>query len=262
MRHLNDNGLPIPILLHPTRGVIGLRLELVMVDILHCLDLGVASSLVGSALWFFVIIKSCLGGGPMAQKAKRLHTNLRQWYNKTRCQYRLQGELTVERLRKKPSEWVKLRAKGAQTRRLAFYALELALMHASDDVVDNTIVECLRLLVRVYQIMENESQFLAATAKEELRHVGDGLGMAYSSLATHFLNLNPPVKLFKTAPKLHMLQHLLIYQASEWGNPRFYHTYPDEDLVGAFVEICNTVHPNTMAVTALYKWLILFFTTD
>ena len=68
-------------------------------------------------------------------------------------------------------------------------------------------------------------------------------------------------KLFKMTPKLHLFIHLC-EQAVLLGKPRFYWTYADEDLVGQFIEIAETVHPTTMAITALFKWLHLLFDGD
>ena len=38
-------------------------------------------------------------------------------------------------------------------------------------------------------------------------------------------------------------------------NPKSYHTYADEDLVGLLVSIGESCHPHTLAATGLGKWL-------
>ena len=65
--------------------------------------------------------------------------------------------------------------------------------------------------------------------------------------------------LFKMTPKLHLWEHLCEYQALTYGNPRYYWTYSDEDLVGNMIDIAETCHVRTMAVTVLFKWLHLYF---
>ena len=52
------------------------------------------------------------------------------------------------------------------------------------------------------------------------------------------------------------------YQSAEWWNPAYSWCYPDEDLVGLMIEIAETAHPTTMAITALVKWLILSFDVE
>ena len=59
--------------------------------------------------------------------------------------------------------------------------------------------------------------------------------------------------------QIHMFEHLLEWQAVMYGNPRYWWTYPDEDLVGHLIEIGETCHPRTLAVTVLFKWAHLFF---
>ena len=63
-------------------------------------------------------------------------------------------------------------------------------------------------------------------------------------------------------PKLHLFQHLCAHVAPIWGNPRFYWTYADEDLVGHMVDIAASVHPRTLAVNVLVKWLLLYYEKD
>ena len=69
-------------------------------------------------------------------------------------------------------------------------------------------------------------------------------------------------RFWKFTPKAHLLDHLGEYQSAEWGNPAYSWCYPDEDLVGLMIEIAETAHPTTMAITALVKWLILSFDVE
>ena len=55
-----------------------------------------------------------------------------------------------------------------------------------------------------------------------------------------------------------MFQHLCEDQVVEWGiNPKYFWTYADEDFVGHMIEVAETCHPRTMAITAMYKWVLL-----
>jgi hypothetical protein len=114
-----------------------------------------------------------------------------------------------------------------------------------------------QLLVRFYVILDSQSQFLAEGARVELPTLGNQLMMMYSQLSdmcfSEYARLGH--RLWKTSPKMHLFLHLCIWQAPLYGNPRYYWTYGDEDLVGRLVTIAETVHPNTLAVSVLAKWL-------
>ena len=43
------------------------------------------------------------------------------------------------------------------------------------------------------------------------------------------------------------------------GNPRYWWCYGDEDLVRITIGIADSVHPNTLAVSVLSKWLWCVF---
>ena len=43
------------------------------------------------------------------------------------------------------------------------------------------------------------------------------------------------------------------------GNPRFFWTYGDEDLVKWMIQIAEGVHPATLAASVLGKWLWCIF---
>ena len=79
----------------------------------------------------------------------------------------------------------------------------------------------------------------------------------YSQLATTAHNEFERLgnRLWKTALKMHLCIHLCIWHALLYGNPRYYWTYGDEDLVGRLVTIAEGVHISTLAVSVLAKWV-------
>ena len=256
MAFLAASGLAIPVLLQCVRGF---RLEGVMIDVLHAVDQGVASHVIGNVLWIFACKKKIFGPGTYAECVKRLMVNLEQWYKRTKCTSKIQGKFSVDRLRTKGG-WPKLHAKAAATRHLAPYALRLAEEHSDGTTEGNEMKHVCRMLVRFYEILQSESQFLSDTARVEVPKLGRNLAMLYASLATKALAANE--RLWKLNPKLHMFVHLCEWQALTFGNPRFYWCHADEDLVGMMAEVAETCHPKTMAASALFKWLHLGFNED
>ena len=248
---LRGAGLAIPVLLWL---VIGFRLECVMVDVLHTVDQGIASHIVGNVLWYMAVVKGVLGGETIATKVELLDKHLNAWYKANKCSSKIQGKLSHQRLRSTDG-WPKLKAKAAATRHLAKYALHLAQTFASAD--ERPIVAVCQLLTRFYEILESESMFLGAAARAELPRLGQQLAVIYSGLASRAAaNL---VKAWKMTPKMHLFLHLCEWQSLDHGNPRYYWTYADEDLAGLMAEVAESCHPRTMAASALFKWLHLAF---
>ena len=177
------------------------------------------------------------------------------WYNRTKCKSRLQGHLTQERLRTSKA-WPKLKAKAAATRYIAQYVLCLWLEHGGSSVVDRTILGVIQLLVEFYKLLEEESMFLARAARTRIGEIGIELSTLYSSLASDSARLRR--KYWKMSPKMHMFCHLCLHASSIYVghlNPRYHWTYQDEDLVGLLVEVAQSCHTSTVAVSALFKWL-------
>ena len=104
-----------------------------------------------------------------------------------------------------------------------------------------------------YDILDSSSQLLSAAAKEQLPKIGRSLAQAYGKLAR--MALDAGQRLWKLSPKLHLMEHLFEYQAIQYGNPRFYWTYADEDLVGLLMDVAQGCHVSTLAFSVLFKWL-------
>ena len=90
----------------------------------------------------------------------------------------------------------------------------------------------------------------------EMRTLGQKLAKIYSDLSRDAFSKGS--KLWKMNPKLHLFEHLTQHQIS-FGNPRFFWCYSDEDLIGLVTEISKTVHPRTLPVSTLFKWLHCMF---
>ena len=180
-----------------------------------------------------------------------LRAALADYYKATRCEKKMQGKLTLDRIRTQ-NGWPKLKAKGAVARYLAAFALQLAEAYLGE----REQMLC-KLLVRFYDLLRENGQFLTPEAKSELPELGRSLSELYSSLAAETAATGS--KMWKSLPKLHLFQHLCEWQAPAFGNPRFWWVYADEDFVGQFIDVAETCHPKTLAVTSMWKWLILIF---
>ena len=197
---LRESGLAVPALL---RHAIGTRIECIKVDVLHTVDLGVGAHIVGNVLFIVAVLGCCFGGRTYAEMVANLFSDMQAWYKRERIAYRLQGALTLERLRAK-GDWPKLRAKAAACRELAKYALYLMVTY-DDQVVcgkpwaDKEMMTSLcQLLVRFYESLASGGMFLGQSAQCEIQRLGQLLADVYTRLARRALADN--VKLWKVSP--------------------------------------------------------------
>jgi len=140
----------LPVLLQKVQG---LRLESIMVDVLHCVDLGVAAHMVGNLFWPVWIRRF----GPERLRPSKSRALTRRWCSTTRTPGILrwvQGKLTVARLRT-DKNWPKLKAKGAACRHLARFAWTLAQRH-----LEPRVATLAHLLVLFYQLISGPDLFL------------------------------------------------------------------------------------------------------
>jgi len=232
------------------RYAAGLRVECVMIDVLHTADLGITCHIIGNIIWECIVGKKWAGTTYEANLSM-CTKDLDNFYRTNKTTSKLQGKLTLERVRAS-GDWPKLKCKAAAARHLAPFALQLAEQH-----LDGRRVALCTLLVRFYGIMNEEGQFLSDRAKAEFPGIGRRICMLYSQLAAE--SAEKGHKFWKATPKLHLFQHVCEWQGVESGNPRFYWCYADEDLVGQLIEVAEACHAKTMAVTAMHKWLTLQF---
>ena len=90
--------------------------------------------------------------------------------------------------------------------------------------------------------------------------LGQRLGTYYQRLSASALI--SAERMWKMTPKLHLFIHLTGWQVVYHGNPRYWWTYADEDLVGLMIEIAESCHPRTVAVITLFKWLHVVFANE
>jgi len=253
MDDMRARGRAVPVLLSL---VIGLTVTCVMIDVLHAVDLGVASHVIGHIFWRCVTMRAW-GGRTNEENMKKLEMELNEWYKERKEKSQLQGKLTIARVRTDKG-WPKLKAKGAATRHLAEFALVIAKKYLGTSTRERKELAVIQCLVNFYRIISSEGMYLSDEAKRELPKVGNRLCALYGSLAREMFTLGQ--KFWKMNPKMHLFLHLCEWVVPELGlNPRQYWCYADEDVVGQLVEVARTSHVRSLAATCLFKWLLLAF---
>jgi len=244
---LHAQGEPVPVLFEK---VLGLRLESVMIDVLHTCDLGFAAHVAGN-IFHECVQQKAFDAGDMDANVKGQNDALLAWYKKNKIESRIKGKITKDRI-KTSSSWPKLKAKGAATRHVIPFCLELARAHC-----DVRRVALCQVLCSFYELLNSQGMFLDAEAKARMPALARRMCGLFAQLSSEALQANR--KTWKMTPKVHLLLHLCEWQAPDQGNPRFCWTYSDEDLVGTMVEVAQSCHASTMAATAMVKWLVFAF---
>ena len=243
---------------HPPSMFLPAAIPHIMGDMLHAVDLGVGVTAHAVANVMFEVLP--FYGGNMAEQVKNLQKALLDWYKEHKIASRLEGKLTLDRLRCASSSFPKLKAKAAASRNMVPFAVLLATKHNSGSDHDVRRLKMIEELAVFYDTLKGEGRFFSRPARDIIRRVGVSVPGLYATLTADARVQG--LRAWKLVPKFHIFQHLCLYQAHLYGNPRFYWCYADEDMVGQMVEVAQSCHPATMPATALFKWLVLHFEED
>ena len=210
----------------PLFSVPGVTTESVVVDWMHCVDLGVGQDIVGGAIW---TILGHYEGRTRAQKLTALFRRLQSFYVRTHTPSRIDAlTLGMVKVVGRPA---KLKSKAHECRCLVPFVAEEVLrwrgLHTGDAVLN-----------LLHQAVDSLQQLGHLAAEEEWQatpaeHLLSSLGGAWNALA----EVSPDV--FRVKPKLHMLQHLVLHVAPLHGSPARYWNYLDEDWGGRLVKLAK-----------------------
>lgn len=204
----------------------GVSTQSVVVDWMHCVDLGVGQDLVGGAFWS---ILKYLEGSNRNQRLAALFRRIQDFYKRANTPSRLDA-LTLGMV-KTAGMPAKLKSKAHECRCLVpFAAEEVARLHAQNkgDVVLDHLTRALGSLRELSQLA-TEEEWPAMRAA----HLLGIIGSAWNDLADY----SPEV--FRVKPKFHMLQHLVLHVAPIHGSPARYWCYMDEDWGGRIVKLAR-----------------------
>jgi hypothetical protein len=248
LNELQLAGKPIPALFE----IRTLRIEGVLGDAMHTLDLGVSSHLCGNIM--FEIMETAGWGSTQEERAAKLNSHLKAYYKDTKERYKVDGRVTFRRVRKS-GDWPKFLGKAASTRRLVNYCLKLATDFDSGSEHDELRKGAAQALVRVYEVMTVEPKFLSTAAQNELSRLSQAFMGIYTKLSNQAVAQHR--RAWKMSPKFHLMQHILEHQT--WMNPRFTWVYADEDLQRILKEVATSCHPLNTPHMVLFKWALNTF---
>ena len=207
----------------PLFGAPGFVLAVLVIDVLHCMDLGISQDALGSLFW--IALGVVFKGRNRALQIESLNAMMKEFYKRTQPPSRI-NTVTEEMLKKTGKPAPKLRAKGGETRYLIPFGFEIAQKYHSivNTAVSKTIMQTFSALLDFYMLMSREWD--GKLAKQYCRRYC----VLYGSLNddAHSRNSN----LWPIKPKMHMFQELGEFLTEEVGNPSQFWAYKDEDFVG------------------------------
>ena len=226
--------------------------DMVTVDVLHAMDLGVSQDILGNLFWEMVWTPGVLGGGNQEARTQALWVLVKAHYKAMKTENRLQKlTLTMIRTDSKPP---KMRAKGAETRNLIPFGVEAArlLADARPGTRSDTIVEMVAAIFDVYMLMGLPTWYpeVAAAAARKC-------ALLYAALSAEAVAADRDWQ-WRIKPKFHMFIELMEFQSGVLGNPSTFWTYSDEAFVGWCAELGMSRGGPKAAATAAKKVLDRF----
>ena len=210
------------------------KLAIVVIDWLHCVDLGVLADLLGNVLFELFELAQEQPGTTIAKRTSALFEKIQEWYRATKPPSILDN-LTPEMIRAAADKPPKLRAKGGEARYLLPIVYEMTAHWRDlnlDDVHKNTAGSAVKLLFEL-QLCVATDPYDHDRASSLCRRCC----VLYCSLEQDALRSGDAAR-WRVKPKLHMLQEMIEYMPGA-GSPKNYWCYVDESWVGFVSKIAH-----------------------
>ena len=196
-------------------------MRILMLDWLHCVDLGVAAEFIGQMVWYF-IVKKKVPGGKQAERIRQMHLLLQNYYDrqppggpKDRLPFLGRGTI-----KGKKNKYACLKSNAGTIRHMVPWAMELAQQLCDqNDPIESALYFGMQSLDKCYAALSGAFP----NAKEMLKQHSTACAEHFSSLE----RVRP--RIFHTKPKLHQFLEL----CASGGDPAKHWNYRDEDFGGA-----------------------------
>ena len=223
--------------------------NMIMPDLLHAWNLGVARDLLGSSLKIILQQKEVFGAATLAERLMQATESLRRFAKQHRFQLRCK-KLTKNKLSWKSRKYPSLGVAGYDAYVIGSWMEDL--LSAFTEKYPE-IYSMLWLSNRAVSLMySQEGWFLNQREKDTLEVLGFAflrvfLSMARGSLEQHKL-------LFKVRPKLHLLCH--VFRSKRLVNPARYSTWMDEDFLRKASRTMGLTDSRGSHLRFLQRWLM------
>ena len=218
----------------PLVGIVGWHLTSIRTCSMHCLNLGVGKHVNGNIL-FLLCRDLVFGERPLAAQLRRAYENFLQWKSLWRmtCSQKMFTPALLSR--KTRAEFPELKTKAHAGRVITAWLCETQLDHMRDDVDGRLRMTVVWSLDRLYDCLEMGDKLMSQDEADRFHDHTQNFLMSYHALACTALANGEC--LWAVKPKMHMMQHMGLEVKQERWNPRSYHGFQDEDMIGRTLRI-------------------------
>jgi len=236
----------------PLCEIPGWHLSSIKIDTMHTLNLGFGMHVNGN-----LMLKMCslgrYGPLPRAHQLKRCWLTFKKWCAKQglSCSQRC---FTKSKIQPTDKHHPELRIKAWNSRLVsAFLAHELCGGPTEND--EQALMASLAwALSEFYLVMELGGRFLADAECQRLALAGDSMLQFYHGLAKRAAEKKKLV--YGLRPKMHMVSHLCMQVLQDKRNPRFFHCFKDEDMIGKTVKVAAKCHRVTISFRMMQRYML------
>ena len=214
----------------------GFSISMCVIDHLHALDLGVSPTALGNLFWDAIMTFSLFSAGNLKARSAQLFLMIKK-YHKTAVGVSTEIQGWSLEMVKQKDKGPKLRSKGAETRGLVPFGLELAceLRDAFPCLYTETLVSCFAALLQWYLVVSADV-WNPAFAEESCRQ----FCIQFKALSDHAKRERGGDSIFwKIKLKMHQFCELAL-QGEQRGSPRSFWSYLDEDFVGFIAKFASS----------------------
>eukprot|EP00959_Pyramimonas_sp_CCMP1952_P198920 4160600-Pyramimonas_sp.AAC.1 len=176
-------------------------------------------------------------------------------YRGVTCSCRRFTPAAIQRDRK--NTLVFFRCKAAQSPVLIAWLAELTLecvtlLPESCKHEARIVSTCAWGLAQYFHVLKSSDRFFSEGQAADL----DNAGHAFLHMYTELNRASADPTLWVHIPKMHQFQHLLLDALDDKNNPRFFHCFSDEDMVGIMIRTAKSCHANTVVTGSVDKYAI------
>lgn len=166
-----------------------------MIDVLHVLDHGLTTNLLGNVWWE---VMQGLEGSTENGRLTACVADMKGRHSRNNLTLSLPGKLTIAGIGAQ-GDWPRMKAKAATVRHLVQFALDLARRYDSESQHDSWRTACCQVVDIFYGILEREGRWLTEEAKRDIEPSGQLFDGIYSQLSAGALAAHPPQRLWTSA---------------------------------------------------------------
>lgn len=230
--------------------LIGWDIRMAHPDLLHCWHLGTGRDLLAGAI--VELVKAGFFEGRNQELKLCRASRLLREFAKTHGHQLSRKKLNKACLNWASGEYPELKVKGADT---AIIGMWLSDFVVNNDIGNPDLSTAIWTSNNVLTILaKSTGYFLTEREDQQVRLLGRIFCDSYLRLAHKALQEGK--KLYRTRPKLHLVQHVFTMSTPACLNMHRYSTWMDEDANRKFMRINRATHRATAAQRVLERWML------